>query len=241
MTTATQTTGIQQAIEKLAACKVIPLVRTDSAESALWAAEILLDGGFQCVEITYTTPDASKIIEALSQKYPDALLIAGTVLDQKTLVEALAAGAHALVSPVCDEQLIQFANQNDVLLLPGTLTPNEIARAVQHGASVVKVFPISPVGGADYIKAIRGPLPNVLMVPTGGVREKNFVEYLEAGCLAVGVNLISADILADRDEEALNKRVQKCMKRLDKFMGSDCDDSDFDADADDKEHDKEEE
>jgi 2-dehydro-3-deoxyphosphogluconate aldolase/(4S)-4-hydroxy-2-oxoglutarate aldolase len=190
--------------------KLIGIVRTDSADSALWAASQLLETGFRLIEIPFTVPETPQIIETLCERFPEAIIGAGTVLEAKQAVQALGAGAQFLVAPVLNEPLIQFGLEQDILVLPGCATPTEIYRAHTLGAPAVKFFPAGSLGGPAFLKAIRDPLPAIPIVPTGGVTLEQVPEYLSAGALAVGVGgpLLPKDIIARRDAETLQQRAK---------------------------------
>jgi 2-dehydro-3-deoxyphosphogluconate aldolase/(4S)-4-hydroxy-2-oxoglutarate aldolase len=196
--------------------KLIGIVRTDSADSALWAASQLLETGFRLIEIPFTVPETPQIIETLCERFPEAIIGAGTVLEAKQAVQALGAGAQFLVAPVLNEPLIQFGLEQDILVLPGCATPTEIYRAHTLGAPAVKFFPAGSLGGPAFLKAIRDPLPAIPIVPTGGVTLEQVPEYLSAGALAVGVGgpLLPKDIIARRDAETLQQRAKAYLTAL---------------------------
>jgi 2-dehydro-3-deoxyphosphogluconate aldolase/(4S)-4-hydroxy-2-oxoglutarate aldolase len=146
----------------------------------------LVRGGVLGVEITFSTPGAADAIARASAELPNALVGAGTVLNHADLDAACRAGAKFLVSPHLDESLVAAAKERSVPFLPGGLTPTEIVRAFNAGAACVKVFPGSAVG-PSYLKAIKGPLPHIPLMPTGGVDEKNIGDWLAAGAIAVGM------------------------------------------------------
>jgi 2-dehydro-3-deoxyphosphogluconate aldolase/(4S)-4-hydroxy-2-oxoglutarate aldolase len=146
----------------------------------------LVRGGVLGIEVTFSTPGAATAISQLTEELPDALIGAGTVLDPNRLAAACAAGAAFLVSPHVDEQLLGGARERGVPFLPGALTATEVVKAWHAGAACVKLFPGSAVG-PGYVKALRGPLPHIPLMPTGGIDEKNLAEWFEAGVVAVGM------------------------------------------------------
>ena len=177
-----------QVLFELKAGGIVPVIRADSADSAVRVSEALLAGGIRTLEITMTVPDAltamRTIAECLGQ---DVLLGAGTVTDAQTAVAALDAGARFLVSPCVVKDVIRLARERDVPMLPGALTPTEVFTAHSLGGDIIKIFPASAVGGAAYIRALKGPFPAIEFCPTGGVNLDTIGEFIKAGCAAVGV------------------------------------------------------
>ena len=167
---------------------IVPVVRAASAEVAMRAAEAVCRGGIPIVEITMTVPGAIELITKVSKTLGSEVLVgAGTVLDSQTAQRCLDAGAQFLVSPGFDGDTVQLANRSDKLIMAGALTPTEIISAWKAGSDFVKVFPCGTVGGAKYIKALKGPLPNVPMIPTGGVNLETAADFIYAGAAALGV------------------------------------------------------
>jgi len=165
--------------------KIVAVLRGDSTEKVIKAVEALVDGGVTCIEITYTTKDPLYILRHFAER-DDILLGAGTVLSEKAGREAVAAGAKFLVSPCTIPEVIALGQELDVPVLPGVLTPTEAFQAMSLGAEVLKLFPGS-VTGPDYVKALRGPFPNMKLIPTGGVDKSNIGEWFRAGVVAVGL------------------------------------------------------
>jgi len=177
---------------------IIPVVRAASADQALKAADAVCAGGITIVEVTMTVPGALEVIAKLSQSVGKTVVVgAGTVLDDETARRCLDAGAEFLVSPGFDLGVIQLAKKSNKLVMAGALTPTEVIAAWRTGSDFVKIFPCGTVGGAKYIKALKGPLPQVPMVPTGGVNLQTAAEFIQAGsaALGVGAELVSADAL----------------------------------------------
>jgi 2-dehydro-3-deoxyphosphogluconate aldolase/(4S)-4-hydroxy-2-oxoglutarate aldolase len=181
---------------------IIPVVRASSPGKAIAASMAVAAGGISVVELTMTVPGA---IEAIAQLVRDVgkevLVGAGTVLDEETAKRCIQAGAEFLVTPGLDLGTIRIAKESEKLIMAGALTPTEVITAWKAGADFVKVFPASAVGGASYIKALRGPLPQVPLVPTGGVNLKTAADFLNAGAAALGVGgeLISPAALSSGD------------------------------------------
>lgn len=208
MAAQTHPASVQSLLSILGREKLIGIVRLDSAESAIWAASQLLEAGFKLIEIPFTVPDTPNVIETLSQRFPDAAIGAGTVLEAKNALYALGAGAQFLVSPILNEPMIQFGQEQGILTLPGCATPTEMYRAWTLGAPAVKFFPAGPAGGPAFLKAVRDPMPFLSIVPTSGITVEQVPEYLAAGALAVGAGgpLLPKDLVASRDAAALQKR-----------------------------------
>jgi 2-dehydro-3-deoxyphosphogluconate aldolase / (4S)-4-hydroxy-2-oxoglutarate aldolase len=175
-------------VARIAECGVVPVVRVRSAQVAFRAADALLEGGIAILEMTLTVPNAIAVIRSLATRFGDRALIgAGTVLSAQDADACIDAGAQFVVSPGLEAAMVDAARRRDVLAIPGTLTPNEIMAAAAMGCEVVKVFPCSALGGPKYVRALRGPLPHVRLLPTGGITLANAVEYIAAGAIAVGI------------------------------------------------------
>jgi len=168
---------------------VVPVIRVSSPRHAIAAAKAVHAGGISIVEITMTVPGAVEVITELSNKMgKDVLVGAGTVLDATTAQQCLDAGAEFLVSPGFDPEIVELAQRQDKLVIAGALTPTEVIAAWKAGSDFVKVFPCSPVGGPKYIKALRGPLPHIPLVATGGINLCTAAEFIYAGAAALGVS-----------------------------------------------------
>jgi 2-dehydro-3-deoxyphosphogluconate aldolase/(4S)-4-hydroxy-2-oxoglutarate aldolase len=188
--------------KKLLEIGIVPVVRTHSTESAILAVEALYRGGVGCAEITMTVPGAIKAIEKVADSLGDKILLgAGTVLDPETLRIAQLAGARFFVTPSYRLSCIEMAHRYSTPIIPGALTPTEVITAWENGADMVKVFPAGNMGGATYIKALKGPFPQVDMIPTGGVSLETAADFLRAGssAIAVGGELVSAALLKKGD------------------------------------------
>jgi 2-dehydro-3-deoxyphosphogluconate aldolase/(4S)-4-hydroxy-2-oxoglutarate aldolase len=167
---------------------LIPVVRVSSAQEAVDVADALKEGGVSFIEITMSVPGAIDTIKDLTKKYKDDIIMgAGTVLDPETGRAALLAGAQFIISPTLNLDLIQLAHRYSAVVIPGAMTPTEILAAWNAGADMVKVFPAAQLGGPEYLKALRGPLPQILLVPTGGVNLQNAGAFIKAGATALGV------------------------------------------------------
>ena len=178
---------------------IVPVVRAASASEAIAIGDAIVAGGIELLEITMTVPGAVDVMREAVKRYGDRLLVgAGTVIDAEQTRACIAAGARFIVSPVVDEASIAECRRADLAVMPGALTPTEIVRAWRAGADLVKVFPCSAVGGAAYIKALRAPLPQIPLVPTGGVTLDTVAGFFAAGATAVGVGSDLCNVAAIR-------------------------------------------
>ena len=167
---------------------IVPVVRAASAKQAMMAIEAVCLGGIPIAEITMTVPGALDLIREVARSMgSDVLVGAGTVLDAATAKECADAGAQFLVSPGLDCETVDFAKSRNMVMMAGALTPTEAMNAWKAGADFVKIFPCGELGGANYIKALRGPLPQIPMVPTGGVNLETAADFILAGAVALGV------------------------------------------------------
>ena len=167
---------------------IVPVVRTSSAESAIKAIEAIYRGGVRSAEITMTVPGAIKALEKIADQFGDKIMLgAGTVLDPETTRACMLAGAQFFVTPSINLATIEIAKRYSKVICCGALTPTEVVTAWQAGSDVVKIFPANSVGGPKYIKALKGPFPQIEMIPTGGVNLETAGEFLKAGACAVTV------------------------------------------------------
>ncbi len=187
----------EQISQRLIECGVIAVVRLDSASALADLTETLRASGLTAIEFTLTTPGALDTLSALAPRYADVLFGAGTVLNADMAHQAIRAGARFIVSPMLKRELIDAGHQHDVPVILGGFTPTELWQAWEWGSDFVKLFPASSVG-PDYIKAVRAPLPQLRIMPTGGVSTENAAEYLKAGavCLGVGGKLVDKKLIA---------------------------------------------
>ena len=181
---------------------LIPIIRTISADDALCAAEAIVAAGIGIVEITMNVPNAAEVVDRLVRRYGDAVLLgAGTVVDAHTCACALDAGAEFIVTPAVVPPVIDAVRAAGKVCIPGALTPTEVLTAWRAGADMVKVFPCGPVGGAQYIKVLRGPFPQIDFVPTGGITLETVAEFFKAGVAAVGIGSELVDPRALRERQ----------------------------------------
>jgi 2-dehydro-3-deoxyphosphogluconate aldolase/(4S)-4-hydroxy-2-oxoglutarate aldolase len=180
-------------------CGIVAVVRSPDSRQLVEVAQALADGGVTVIEITMTVPNALEVVRQVRQALGDRVLLgAGTILDPETARAALLAGAEYLVAPTVNRDVIRLCQRYDKLVMPGAFTPTEILSAWEAGADVVKVFPADVVGPA-FFKALRGPLPQVRLMPTGGVDLKTAADFLRAGacCLGVGGQLVEPRAVAE--------------------------------------------
>jgi 2-dehydro-3-deoxyphosphogluconate aldolase/(4S)-4-hydroxy-2-oxoglutarate aldolase len=181
---------------------VVPVVRAESADEASRVIDAIQAGGVPVLEITMTVPGAVRLIEEVARRFGrDAVVGAGTVLDPETARACILSGAQFVVSPALSVETISLCRRYAVPVMPGALTPTEVIAAWQAGADMVKVFPCQAVGGASYLKALKAPLPQVDLVPTGGVNLKTAADFIKAGATALGVGADLVDLQALRGGE----------------------------------------
>jgi 2-dehydro-3-deoxyphosphogluconate aldolase/(4S)-4-hydroxy-2-oxoglutarate aldolase len=177
-----------ETLPQLMAAGLVPVVRAESSDIALRVTEALVSGGVAAIEITMTVPGALDVIRAIVARFgADVLVGAGTVTEVAMLDGALDAGAQFIVSPAVVPGVVTAAHARDVTVLPGALTPTEVLMAWQLGGDIIKIFPASHVGGASYLKALKGPFPHIRFCPTGGVTLDTIEAFVRAGAVAVGV------------------------------------------------------
>jgi 2-dehydro-3-deoxyphosphogluconate aldolase/(4S)-4-hydroxy-2-oxoglutarate aldolase len=204
----------QDVLAELRRIGLVPVLRAESEEQAMALAVAIADGGVTCLEVTMTVPGAVNVIARLAKERPEILLGAGTVLDVEAAKACLDAGAQFIVSPAFDEQTVAHCRKHEIAVLPGALTPTEVIRAWNAGADVVKIFPASAMGGAKYLKSLKAPLPQVEMIPTGGVSLATAVEFLEAGAFALGVgaDLVDTKAITGGHPETVTAHARKYME-----------------------------
>ncbi len=198
--------------ERILETAIIPVVRAASPGEARMAAEAVCEGGIPIVEITMTVPGAIDLIRELT-KIPETQLLvgAGTVLDPETARRCLDAGAQFIVGPGLDVPMVELVLREGKLVMAGALTPTEVITAWRAGSDFVKIFPCAQVGGAKYIKALKGPLPQIPLVPTGGVNLDTAADFLRAGAAALGVGgeLVQPEALKAGQPEIVTENARK--------------------------------
>lgn len=192
---------------------VVGVIRTKSSERLLKVAEAIKRGGVNCIEVAMTTPDALTVIEEVSDQLDDVLIGAGTVLDAETARSAILAGAEYLVSPTTDLDMIELAKRYDKVVAPGAFTPTEVMEAWEAGADIVKIFPASRLG-PKFISDVKAPLPQVSLMPTGGVNKNNAADFIRAGAdvLCVGSALLDKEAIANENYEVLTRNAEDLVK-----------------------------
>ena len=200
---------------------VVAALRAPSSEKLIRVCDALMEGGLKSIEVTMTTPDALKIIEEAVDKIGDKVLIGvGTVLDPETARAAILAGAEYIVAPTVNLKVIEMAKRYSKLVFPGALTPTEILTAWEAGADIIKVFPAAPMG-PRYVKDIHGPLPHILLMPTGGITVENCGEYIEKGacCVTAGSDLVPQKALAENRYDLITERARNMRANILKARG----------------------
>jgi 2-dehydro-3-deoxyphosphogluconate aldolase / (4S)-4-hydroxy-2-oxoglutarate aldolase len=191
---------------------IVPVIRTNSAESAVKAVDAIYRGGIRAAEITMTVPGAIRALEKVADAFGDKLVLgAGTVLDPETARACMLAGAEFFVTPNLRPSTIEMARRYSKVIMPGALTPTEVITAWEAGADIVKIFPAGNVGGAKYIKALKGPFPQIEMIPTGGVNLETAGEFLKAGAcaVAVGAELVDAKSIKEERYDAIEAKARQ--------------------------------
>ncbi len=208
-----------EVLAELRTIGLVPVLRAESVKKALALAEAIAEGGVTVLEVTMTVPGAMHVMRKLAEDRPDLLIGAGTVLDPETARMCILEGAQFVVSPALNVKTIEMCQRYSVAALPGALTPTEIVNAWQAGADVVKVFPASAMGGASYLKSVKAPLPQVELIPTGGVSLATAEDFLKAGAFALGVgaDLVDAKAMAEGRPEAVTESARKYLAVVKKF------------------------
>jgi 2-dehydro-3-deoxyphosphogluconate aldolase/(4S)-4-hydroxy-2-oxoglutarate aldolase len=208
--------NIHSTSAKLIEKKAVAVIRLHSSDSALDVCQAVYDGGITSIEITLTTPNALDIIHKCRSKLPsDALIGAGSVLNKQMTIEAIAAGSQFIVSPVFDEQAVAESLKQNTPFYSGAFTPTEAYKAWQTGCDIIKIFPADVVG-MDFFKAVKAPIPDILLMPTGGVSLANAGDWIKSGACAVGVGsaLISKKNVDEKDWEQVKINAQTLLKSI---------------------------
>jgi 2-dehydro-3-deoxyphosphogluconate aldolase / (4S)-4-hydroxy-2-oxoglutarate aldolase len=188
--------------------KIVAIVRGANPNDVLKIAETLHKGGIKLLEITFNSPNALELLEKLSSQMQDKMLIGmGTILNAATAKQAIAAGAEFIISPTLSVETIKATKEAGAVSIPGAFTATEILMAYENGADIVKIFPASV--GADYIKDIRGPLPHIPLMPTGGVTINNVSSFFKAGAVAVGIGSDLVNTKLEVNDEYLRQLSEK--------------------------------
>ncbi|HEX6821150.1 MAG TPA: bifunctional 4-hydroxy-2-oxoglutarate aldolase/2-dehydro-3-deoxy-phosphogluconate aldolase [Candidatus Sulfotelmatobacter sp.] len=192
--------SIDDVVRRIGEIGIVPVVRASSVEEANRAVQAICAGGIASVEITMTVPNAISVIrEVVQQRGKDVLIGAGTVTNAAQAEACILAGAQFLVSPGLSAAVLAEAKNHSILAIPGALTPTELMSAQEHGATLVKIFPCGNVGGAKYLKSLKAPFPQAMLIPTGGVNTGNAADFIAAGAFALGVGADLVDAAALRE------------------------------------------
>ena len=196
--------------------RAIAVIRAPKIEVGHQMAMAVASGEMQLIEITWNSDGAGELITQLRSELPGCIIGTGTLFNVQQLQGAIASGAQFLFTPHVDATMIQAAQEKNVPIIPGAMTPTEIVTAWSQGASCVKVFPVQAVGGADYIKSLQGPLGQIPLIPTGGVTLENAKEFLQAGAIAVGLSgeLFPKNLVTEGNWEAIASRARKLIQQL---------------------------
>lgn len=186
---------------------ILPSVRVTSRDLADFAGETLYSSGIPIVEITMTTPGALEVISNLAKRHGDLAVGAGTVLDEETAARCIDAGARFITSPGFISEVVAYARRKDVVVFPGALTPTEVIAAWKAGSDFVKIFPTGHMGGIQYLRALKIPLPQIPLIATGGVNQRTAGDFILAGATAVGVGgeLLPKEALHFRQEDRIRE------------------------------------
>jgi 2-dehydro-3-deoxyphosphogluconate aldolase/(4S)-4-hydroxy-2-oxoglutarate aldolase len=190
---------------------ILPSARVNAPELAQFAAETVFAAGIPVIEITLTVPLALRVVNDLAKRYPDVAVGVGTILDEESANRAIDAGARFLTSPGFVPEVVAFANKADIVVFPGAITPTEVIAAWKAGSDFVKIFPTAPVGGAQYIRALKVPLPQIPLIVTGGVNQLTALDYIVAGATAIGVGgeLLPIEALTFRQENRIHELARR--------------------------------
>jgi 2-dehydro-3-deoxyphosphogluconate aldolase / (4S)-4-hydroxy-2-oxoglutarate aldolase len=207
----------EQVLQRVHEIGLIPVLRAQSATEALQLADAIAAGGVSVLEVTMTVPGAVDVIRQIVEHSGDRMLVgAGTVMDPETAQACMQAGARFIVSPSLNLKTIEICRLRGIAVFPGALTPTEVVTAWDAGADAVKVFPCSAVGGAKYLKALKAPLPQIELIPTGGVSLATAAEFLAAGAFALGVggDLVDNAAIARGEPEVVTRNAEKYLQMV---------------------------
>lgn len=204
-----------ETLKRIADAGIVAVIRAENSEKAEKIADACIKGGIPAIEITFTVPGADKVITALKERFSNDVLIvgAGTVLDSETARIAILSGAEYIVSPSFDLETAKLCNRYQIPYMPGCMTVTEIKTAMEAGADVIKVFPGSSFG-PSFIKAVKGPLPQAILMPTGGVSLDNVQQWIKNGCIAVGVGSQLTAGAKSGEYEKITETAKEFIKRI---------------------------
>jgi 2-dehydro-3-deoxyphosphogluconate aldolase/(4S)-4-hydroxy-2-oxoglutarate aldolase len=206
----------QQIVKKILDNKIVAVIRMEDANKLLNVVDAIYKGGVDIIEITMTVPGAINLIEKTAEKFGESVLIGvGSVLKKETAQDAINAGAKFVVSPIFKEEIIDLVHKNNLPAFPGCFTPTEIYKAYERGAEIIKVFP-ADILGMQFIKAVKAPIPEINLMPTGGVTLSNIKDWIQAGACAVGIGtaLLDKTAIKENNYQLLTENAKKALENL---------------------------
>ena len=210
---------MNKVIEELCGYRVIPVVVLNRAEDAAPLAKALCEGGLKCAEVTFRTDAAQEAIRIMSREYPDMMVGAGTVLTTDQVDRAVSAGAKFIVSPGFDPEVVDYCIDKNIPVVPGCITPSEVAQGVKRGLELIKFFPAEQAGGVAMIKALAAPFTGVRFMPTGGINAGNLEQYLSFPKIAAcgGSWMVKADLIDSKDFEKITELTKEAVELVGKI------------------------
>lgn len=212
---------MNKTLQDLCSYGVIPVVVINKTEDAKPLAKALFEGGLKCAEVTFRTDAAQEAIRIMSQEYPDMMVGAGTVLTIDQVDRAVSAGAKFIVSPGFDPEIVDYCIDKDIPVVPGCMTPSEVAQGVKRGLEVLKFFPAQQAGGVAMIKAMAAPYTSVMFMPTGGINADNLEQYLSFKKIAAcgGSWMVKADLIDSKDFEKITELTKEAVRLVKSIRG----------------------
>ena len=212
---------MENMIEEFQKLGVVPVVVLEDEKDALPLAEALVKGGLPCAEVTFRTEAAAESIRLMSEKYPEMLVGAGTVLTTEQVELAVEAGARFIVSPGFDPEIVDYCLEKNIPIFPGCVTPSEVAQAVKRGLKVVKFFPAEQAGGIAMIKAMAAPYHNIRFMPTGGINPGNLKDYLSCDKILCcgGSWMVKGELIRKGEFEKIQDLVKEAKESADAIRG----------------------
>ena len=212
---------MNKTLQDLCSYGVIPVVVINKTEDAKPLAKALCEGGLKCAEVTFRTDAAQEAIRIMSQEYPDMMVGAGTVLTIDQVDRAVSAGAKFIVSPGFDPEIVDYCIDKDIPVVPGCMTPSEVAQGVKRGLEVLKFFPAQQAGGVAMIKAMAAPYTSVMFMPTGGINADNLEQYLSFKKIAAcgGSWMVKADLIDSKDFEKITELTKEAVRPVKSIRG----------------------
>lgn len=212
---------MNKTLQDLCSYGVIPVVVINKTEDAKPLAKALCEGGLKCAEVTFRTDAAQEAIRIMSQEYPDMMVGAGTVLTIDQVDRAVSAGAKFIVSPGFDPEIVDYCIDKDIPVVPGCMTPSEVAQGVKRGLEVLKFFPAQQAGGVAMIKAMAAPYTSVMFMPTGGINADNLEHYLSFKKIAAcgGSWMVKADLIDSKDFEKITELTKEAVRLVKSIRG----------------------